>query len=145
MALTCRSIARALMKTRVAAREKWRYAAESASGTRHDLSGDAAEETISFPLDGVAYKNDPSVAARRTGGRSRARASRVGKPKNGSGLNKVRSWARENGFEVKGLGRIPDMVMQAYQKVAPAGTRSSTTGLRTGLGGLELVREGWGR
>ncbi len=98
-----------------------------------DVDGGEAEETVSFALDGVSYEIDVSAEnaealresigpwighARRVGGRSAARRSAVPKARNGSAvrasLGDVRSWARENGFQVSDRGRVSSEVMAAY-------------------------------
>jgi hypothetical protein len=94
-----------------------------------DVSGDDADETVAFALDGQPYEIDLSadnaarlrdslaefVASARkasTPARSTRRAA-SGRRSNGTG--DVRSWARENGFSVSERGRIPGTVIEAYQ------------------------------
>ena len=96
-----------------------------------DLDGGEAEESVSFSLDGVSYEIDLSSAnaealrdaiapwvghARRTGGRAaRGRVparGRVAAAK--ADLGDVRSWARENGYQVSDRGRVSAEVMSAY-------------------------------
>ena len=98
-----------------------------------DVDGGEAEETVSFALDGVSYEIDVSAEnaealresigpwighARRVGGRSSVRRAAVPKARNGSAvrasLGDVRSWARENGFQVSDRGRVSSEVMAAY-------------------------------
>jgi hypothetical protein len=98
-----------------------------------DVDGGEAEETVSFSLDGVSYEIDVSVDnaealresiaqwighARRVGGRAARRGS-TPKPRNGSvaraSLSDVRSWARDNGFQVSDRGRVSAEVMTAYE------------------------------
>ena len=106
-----------------------------------DVDGGEAKETVSFALDGVSYEIDVSEAnasklrdalapwvghARRTGGRSGGGGgtrARSGGGSGGSGrsrgnskhdLSDVRSWARENGFQVSDRGRVSSEVMSAY-------------------------------
>ncbi len=110
-----------------------------------DVDGGEAKETVSFALDGVSYEIDVSEAnaaklrdalapwvghARRTSGRSGgggggARARSGGGSGGGSGrsrgnskhdLSDVRSWARENGFQVSDRGRVSSEVIAAYEK-----------------------------
>ncbi|MEU1953498.1 histone-like nucleoid-structuring protein Lsr2 [Nocardia rhamnosiphila] len=96
-----------------------------------DLDGaSAAAETVSFGIDGVGYEIDLSEAnaselrasldkwipfARKVGGRSRAKAPAAGRQKDAKA---VREWARRNGHDVPERGRIPSMVLQAYQRAA---------------------------
>lgn len=96
-----------------------------------DLTGEDAEETVTFGLDGVTYEVDLTTTnakrlrhaladfmevAREVKGRRRATtqvatvtpASRP-KPK------EVREWAAANGVEVSGTGRIPKEVVEQYE------------------------------
>lgn len=93
-----------------------------------DIEGGEAAETITFALDGVSYEidlNDKNAAqlrddfarwvgsARRAGGRkqvSRKAASSTGRPD----LNEVRTWGRENGFQVSDRGRVSAALQEAY-------------------------------
>ena len=96
-----------------------------------DVSGDDADETVAFSLDGQSYEIDLSAdnAARlreslaefvasarkanapvRTGRRGAAASRR-----SGNGTGDVRAWARDNGFQVNERGRIPSSVIEAYQ------------------------------
>ncbi|MFE9426635.1 Lsr2 family protein [Kitasatospora sp. NPDC006697] len=100
-----------------------------------DLDGGSADETVTFALDGVAYEIDlksgnaeklrnllaPYVekgrkqsgrltSARRTGGRTAAR------PAAGSAdTAKIRTWAKDNGYNVNDRGRVPSNVREAYE------------------------------
>ncbi len=93
-----------------------------------DVSGDDADETVSFALDGQPYEIDLSAdnAARLreslaefvASARKAASAPRNGRRASGrrsAGTGEVRSWARENGFQVSERGRIPSNVIEAYQ------------------------------
>ena len=93
-----------------------------------DLGGGAADESVTFALDGVTYEIDlseanarslrdalgPYVAAgRRVGGARRVGGSasvRTDKEQ----LDAMRRWARENGYEVSSRGRISNVVRDAY-------------------------------
>ncbi|HYY10566.1 MAG TPA: Lsr2 family protein [Kineosporiaceae bacterium] len=109
-----------------------------------DVDGGEASETVSFALDGVSYEIDVSEKnaaelrdalapwvghARRVGGRSggsggsgggRAKASGGGGGRSRGNskfdLTDVRSWARENGFQVSDRGRVSGEVLAAYEK-----------------------------
>jgi hypothetical protein len=99
-----------------------------------DLDGGAAEETVSFALDGVSYEIDLSTknaaalrdtfaqytgTARKIGGR--ASAGR-GRPRSSGGAGRdnrtaqIREWARANGHKVNERGRIAADVVAAYDK-----------------------------
>lgn len=101
-----------------------------------DIDGGAADETVTFALDGISYEIDLSSAnaakmrdelaswvghARRTGGRSgkggtrgRSGGSAGGSRSGGSKSAEIRDWARQNGFTVNERGRIPAEVKAAY-------------------------------
>ena len=100
-----------------------------------DIDGGEADETVSFALDGVSYEIDLSESnatelrdalaqwvghARRVGGRSTARRAAAAPKKNGAAaarpdLTEVRSWAREQGYEVSDRGRVSAQILQAYE------------------------------
>ena len=88
-----------------------------------DLDGSNAEGTVRFGLDGSEYEIDLNAghakelrdalaryvgAARRAGGTARrpARGSRRGSA-NGLNATEVREWAKAQGIDVKGRGRVP--------------------------------------
>ena len=96
-----------------------------------DLDGSDAVETVSFALDGVDYEidlNDQHAGdlrnalslyvghARRTGGRRRkssAGSSRAA-ASDGPSAADIRTWARENGWDVPERGRVSAEVREAY-------------------------------
>lgn len=96
-----------------------------------DLDGGAADETVTFGVDGTSYEIDltaehaaalrdalaPYVgAARRTSARP-ARSTRSpsrSRSGNGSQLAEVRQWARLSGYDISDRGRIPGNVREAY-------------------------------
>ena len=101
-----------------------------------DIDGSAAEETISFSLDGVFYEIDltaenadalRSLFARYTEnarriGRSAAPARRGGRGgrsavarRSGAKPTEIREWARSQGMEVSDRGRISTAVIEAYE------------------------------
>jgi hypothetical protein len=95
-----------------------------------DISGDKAEETVSFALDGVAYEIDLSEEnaeklreelgtwvgkARRVGGR-RTRGAASGSRASSNDSAKIRQWAREAGYEVPDRGRISGTIRKAYEE-----------------------------
>lgn len=109
--------------------------------TRHvvtlvdDVTGDEADETLAFSLDGAHYEIDLSsenaqkmradierwtTHARRSGASSKARSTRPGgRVRNGARndpaqLRAVREWAQKNGHTVSDRGRIPQSVMDAF-------------------------------
>ncbi|AXK44825.1 histone-like nucleoid-structuring protein Lsr2 [Brachybacterium saurashtrense] len=94
-----------------------------------DLSGDKADETVSFALDGVAYEIDLSDVnasrlreelgtwvekARRVGGRRTRGTSSARRGSNDSA--RIREWAREAGYEVPDRGRISSTIRTAYEE-----------------------------
>ena len=99
-----------------------------------DLTGEKADETVTFGLDGVSYEidlSDKNAAelrekltewagkARRIGGRKQRGTGSVGGT---SDAAQVRVWARENGYEVPERGRIPSEIREAYEAGTPAST-----------------------
>lgn len=96
-----------------------------------DVDGGEAEESVSFSLDGVNYEIDLSASnaeslrdalapwvghARKIGGRaSRGRGTGRAKTAAKADLTQVRSWARDNGFQVSDRGRVSSEVMKAYE------------------------------
>jgi Lsr2 len=91
-----------------------------------DITGQAADETVSFGIDGVEYEIDVSKknaaalrkaigpfqeVARRTGGR---RAPVMRKVASGVDNRAVRAWAASNGIELSERGRIPGHVIDQY-------------------------------
>jgi len=99
-----------------------------------DIDGGKAEGTVRFALDGTDFEIDLSTAhsdelrnalatyishARKVGSTARrARTRRAG----GDVVNtaQVRTWARENGFDIKDRGRVPANVVAKYQAAAKA-------------------------
>ncbi|WP_019148877.1 histone-like nucleoid-structuring protein Lsr2 [Timonella senegalensis] len=95
-----------------------------------DIDGGAADETVTFSLDSVAYEIDLNAAhaselraalaqyieAGRKTGRAAAkggrRTSRVAA--GGASALEIREWARANGFEVNERGRISQEIREAY-------------------------------
>ena len=97
----------------------------------------AADETVSFSLDGTSYEIDLSeknaqelrdafsryVQAARKVGRGSGRASGGGRSRATGGGGRmdreqagaIRDWARKNGHAVSDRGRIPASVVQAYE------------------------------
>jgi hypothetical protein len=97
-----------------------------------DLDGGDAAETVSFALDGVDYEIDLSEKhagelrnalslyighGRRTGGRRRkapAGGTKAAAASGGPSASEIRTWARENGWEVPERGRVAAEVREAY-------------------------------
>ena len=99
-----------------------------------DIDGAEAAGTVRFGLDGTEYEIDLSAAhgdelrkaleqylahARRTAGTARSAArSRLGSA--AVDTAKVREWAKGQGIEVKGRGRVPADVVERYKTAAEA-------------------------
>ena len=93
-----------------------------------DLDGREAAETVKFGLDGVEYEIDLSgknAAKLRKAfapfvGHAR-KLSRSGRPYRqvqiGPASRDVRAWAKANGYDVPGRGRVPRDIRDAYDKV----------------------------
>jgi Lsr2 len=99
-----------------------------------DLDGGKAEETVSFGLDGRAYDIDLSArnakalrkamapfvgSARKAGAakpsRSIARKATVRSRPDTPNTQEVREWARAQGMQIAGRGRIPADVTAQFQ------------------------------
>ena len=98
-----------------------------------DLDGSDAVETVTFAFEGREYEIDLSeenaaklrdglatfvAAARRSGGGRRGATPRVA-PRSTYDREQamaIREWARANGFEVSERGRIPRVVIEAYER-----------------------------
>ncbi|PFG34297.1 histone-like nucleoid-structuring protein Lsr2 [Sanguibacter antarcticus] len=97
-----------------------------------DLSGDIAQETVSFSLDGVAYEIEltggeasdlrESLATYVSGGRKvgrnapTARSTRRHATTSDYDASAVRAWAASRGIEVSGRGRISQSVLAQYRE-----------------------------
>lgn len=92
-----------------------------------DIDGGAADETVTFGLDGVTYEIDLTAAnaaklrdaisvwvgsARKVGRTGRAARRRSS---GSSDAQAIRDWAKANGYEVSGRGRISAQVRAAYE------------------------------
>lgn len=101
-----------------------------------DLDGTILEvgegETVRFSLDGTAYEIDltdqnaaalrdslaPYVSAARSISSSRGASSEAGRRRRRPGqqdYSAVRTWAKENGYQVSERGRVPASVIEAYE------------------------------
>ncbi|BBH17799.1 Lsr2 family protein [Nocardioides baekrokdamisoli] len=95
-----------------------------------DLDGSAADETVSFALDGTSYELDLSAAnaaalrealagyvghARRVSSSSTRRTSSSRRPTGSSDARAIREWARANGHKVPERGRVSSEVKAAYE------------------------------
>ncbi|WP_246573379.1 histone-like nucleoid-structuring protein Lsr2 [Kineosporia corallincola] len=91
------------------------------------MTGQLADETVTFSLDGVEYEIDVTKknaaalrkafapwkdAARRVGGRKQPALKQVS---TGVDNRAVRAWAASNGYELSERGRIPAHVIEQYQ------------------------------
>jgi hypothetical protein len=108
-----------------------------------DIDGKAADETVTFALDGVTYEIDLSAKnagklrnnftpfvekARKAGGRQAGRSGR------GTGARTthtrersadIRAWAKQHGITVNDRGRIPAQVVEAYEANDPSRAKDS--------------------
>ncbi len=95
-----------------------------------DIDGGEAEGTVRFALDGSEYEIDLSSKhndelrstlrtyvehARKVGGASRRPVARSGRKASTVDTVAVRTWARENGFDIKDRGRVPADLVVKYQ------------------------------
>lgn len=97
-----------------------------------DLDGGAAEETVQFGLDGVAYEIDLSTTnaealrsalsdwvghARRAPRGAAAGRARGSRPSRARGATSdVRQWLRANGHQVSDRGRISAALQEQYDR-----------------------------
>ncbi|GEA84568.1 MAG: Lsr2 family protein [Cellulomonas sp.] len=98
-----------------------------------DVDGAAADETVTFALDGVTYEIDLTAEraaqlrdsfatwvghARRVGGRSTSAARPAGarRRRSDNDAHAIREWAKGQGLEVSERGRISAEVREAYDK-----------------------------
>jgi nucleoid-associated protein Lsr2 len=98
-----------------------------------DLDGGEAAGTVRFGLDGTQYEIDLSAAhsgelrtaleryiahARRAGGTARS----APRGRRGAAVDtvKVREWAKGQGIEVKGRGRVPADIVEQYKMATGA-------------------------
>ncbi|MET9670996.1 Lsr2 family protein [Streptomyces sp. NPDC006475] len=100
-----------------------------------DLTGEETREaaTHTLTIDGIAYEIDlgpdsydkllealaPFTAAgRKVGGRRRGTQGGRRASDGGKDSAAIRAWAKANGYEVSGRGRVPAQVREAYEKAA---------------------------
>ena len=95
-----------------------------------DLDGGAADETVTFALDGVSYEIDLSTKhaqelrdafaswvgnARKVSSHTSSRPTRrAGRNAGSARATEIREWARENGYQVNDRGRISQEIQSAY-------------------------------
>ena len=92
-----------------------------------DITGQPADETVSFGLDGVEYEIDMTkknaAALRKAFGLFQGHARRVGGRRAqamqhvaaGVDNKAVRAWAASNGIELSERGRIPGAVIEQFR------------------------------
>jgi hypothetical protein len=110
-----------------------------------DLDGEAADERVTFGLDGKTYEIDLSsdhaatlrghlsayvAAARRAPSAPTGRVRPHGRtngdgPRSRSEGRAMRAWARDNGFQLSNRGRIPAAVVAAYREAGASSTAIS--------------------
>jgi hypothetical protein len=96
-----------------------------------DIDGGTAEGTVRFGLDGSEYEIDLSskhseelhaalgtyvAHARKLGGTPRRSTARGGRKPSPIDTVAVRSWARENGYDIKDRGRVPAALVAKYRE-----------------------------
>jgi len=96
-----------------------------------DVTGDPADETVTYALDGQTYEIDLTAQgakdlrddlanwiehSRRVGRNATSRRSGTSRrAKDGRGA-KIRQWARDRGMSVPDRGRLPAEVIKAYDE-----------------------------
>lgn len=85
-----------------------------------DLSGEPAQETVRFGLDGRHYELDLTKDhAEQLRGELRVYARRarpVAPSRPTEDTAQIRAWAKDNGYEVSDRGRIHRDVVEAYRQ-----------------------------
>lgn len=101
-----------------------------------DMTGEQADQSVTFGLDGVAYKIDLTDAnasglrdalavyigsAERLGkyelaGKPKAQVPPPGQRRTREELDAIRVWANDNGYAVSDRGRIKEEIIEAYDK-----------------------------
>lgn len=96
-----------------------------------DIDGGEAEGTVRFALDGAEYEIDLSTKhneelrtvlgtyvahARKVGGAARRATARGGRKPSTIDTVAVRTWARENGYDIKDRGRVPADLVVKYRE-----------------------------
>lgn len=94
-----------------------------------DIDGSKADETVTFSLDGVGYEIDLTAenaqklrdelgqwisTARRVSGRRSTRSASSSSSSSSEETARIRTWARENGYQVSDRGRISGEIRNAY-------------------------------
>jgi hypothetical protein len=100
-----------------------------------DIDGGEAEGTVRFALDGSEYEIDLNAKhseelrsalgkyvthARKAGGTTRRGSARGGRGPSIVDTAAVRTWAREQGIDIKDRGRVPADIVAKYQASAGA-------------------------
>lgn len=94
-----------------------------------DIDGSKAQGTIQFSYNGSAYEIDlsakntkafekalsPYISAARKVRRSVGVTARHDRRKSSADLAEIRAWANSNGYQVADRGRIPTVVVEAFQ------------------------------
>jgi hypothetical protein len=89
-----------------------------------DLDGSAADETVTFGLDGAKFEIDLTAAHAaelrsalapwiRAGRKTSSRTASRGRSSGGD-VSKIRAWAKSHGYQVSERGRIPANIRDAY-------------------------------
>lgn len=94
-----------------------------------DVSGEEAQETVAFSLDGRDYEIDLSSGeaaelrdglvrftsrARRTGSRKRPGKRRASR----DDLPEIRDYARSRGYDINDRGRVPQQIIAEYDALS---------------------------
>lgn len=104
-----------------------------------DLTGEETQDaaTHSFSIDGIGYEIDLSPesyeemlqafgpfvnAARKRGKNKKAAARTATTTRPGQDTAAIRTWAKENGYNVNERGRVPAEIRDAYTKAHPSTT-----------------------
>src|ERR1700729_2452226 len=84
-----------------------------------DIDGGQADGTVRFALDGTDYEIDlnakHSEELRSALGKYVSHARKVGGGASALNTTEIRTWARENGYDIKDRGRVPADLVAKYQ------------------------------
>lgn len=93
-----------------------------------DLTGDEAEETVKFGIDGITYEIDLTAENARKlreqlnpylekGRKARGRSAAQPRPRTSDRENtqRIRQWAEKHGYHPSSRGRISKNILEAYQ------------------------------
>lgn len=92
-----------------------------------DINGEEADETVTFGIDGTTYEIDLTAEnaaqlreklslylEKSRKSRSRSGTQQRSKPSGREDTQRIRLWAKENGYETSARGRISKTIIEAF-------------------------------